>query len=129
METDLHLEHSEIVAFFVGKNKWTKNTKPTPVYKQPGGAPVRTIPANDSFKIERINSKGNWGILNTGEWVLLADSMYTVILTVEPPANIVEALGREAEKAIDAIPFLPSFRVMVLIAIVAVVIIVYIKLK
>lgn len=91
--------------YFIGNKKFVKNTKPTPIYKTAGEAPYKTVSANDTIgKVVKINSNGKWGILENGDWILLADSMYTVILTTPPPTSISNAIGREIEK----IPFLPS---------------------
>lgn len=110
------VSRDEVVKFFVGNKKWTKNTKPTNVYLTPGESAVRVIKPNDSFKIVGINEKANWGKLSTGEWVVLADSMYTVYLDTEPPKSITDAVTREAERAYDALPLLPSFKTTVIIA-------------
>jgi hypothetical protein len=105
----------EVLNFFVGDQKWTKNTVPTPVYRNPGEASIRTIPALESFKIVGINQSGGWGKLSTGEWVLIADSMFTVILSVEPPKGVADAITRELERAFDAVPWLPSFKTTLVI--------------
>lgn len=102
----------EVKKFFIGPNKYVKSTKSTPVYKAAGEAPYKTVSANDTIgKVVNINSKGNWGILENGDWILLSDSMYTVYLTVPPPTSISDAVGRELEK----IPFLPSAATLKLI--------------
>jgi hypothetical protein len=111
----LGVTREEVYNFFVGPKKWTKNTKPTNLYVNPGEAPVSVIPALEAFFIVDINQSANWGKLSTGKWVHLADSMFTVILDVTPPTSVSDAVGREAEKVVDAaeriynaIPILPS---------------------
>jgi hypothetical protein len=106
------VSRQDVVNFFVGDKKWTKNTKPTNVYEAPGSSVMRTIPANDSFKIVGINENLKWGKLSTGEWVWLEDSMYTVYLDVEPPTSTGDAILREAERAYESIPFLPSLEAL-----------------
>ncbi|HMG94357.1 MAG TPA: hypothetical protein VK589_30060 [Chryseolinea sp.] len=100
---------ADIEKFFVGTNKYVKNTKPINVFKNPGDAPLKTVAPNDTIgKVVSLNDKGNWAKLDDGNWISLtgtyADSFYTVILTTPPPKSISEAVGRE----IDNIPFLPS---------------------
>lgn len=108
---------SEIEEFFIGKNKYVKNTKPTSVYKNPGEAPFKTISPNNTIgRVVELNSKANWGKLDDGNWISLApgtiDSYFTVILTTPPPKSIIDAVTRE----IDNIPFLPSAATIKLIA-------------
>jgi len=96
------LTKAQVEAFFIGKNKYVRNTKPTPLYKAPGEAPFSTIGPNENMgMVVGINTKGNWGKLDSGYWILLADSMYTVILSVPPPTSIVDAVGREVKKVAE----------------------------
>lgn len=89
---------AQVEAFFIGKNKYVRNTKPTPLYKAPGEAPFTTIAPNENMgMVVGINEKANWGKLDSGYWILLGDSMYTVVLSVPPPTSIIDAVGREVE--------------------------------
>lgn len=95
----------EVKKFFIGPLRYVKNTKETPVYKAAGQAPYKTVAANNTIgKIVNINSKGNWGILENGDWILLSDTMYTVDLTTPPPTSVSDAIGREAQKITDYLP-------------------------
>src|SRR5688572_7581987 len=90
------LTRQQVENFFIGPKKYVRNTKPTPLYKAPGDAPFTTIDANENMgRVVRINEKLNWGILDSGYWIYLADSMYTIVLDIEPPKSIVDAVGRE----------------------------------
>jgi len=96
------LTRTEVENFFIGTNKYTRNTKPTPIYDAPGGAAIQTIAPNENMgKVVYINAGLNWGKLDNGKWIYLADSMYTDILTVPPPTSITNALSREAEKVVS----------------------------
>jgi hypothetical protein len=102
MLNGLGITHAQIEAFFIGPKKYVRNTKETPLYKAPGEAPFTTIAPNDNMgMVVGINEKGNWGKLDSGNWILLADSMYTVILDVEPPKSIFDAVGREIKNVTE----------------------------
>ena len=93
---------AEVEAFFIGRDKYVRNTKETPLYKAPGEAPFTTIAPNENMgMVVGINTKGNWGKLDSGYWILLADSMYTVTLSVPPPTSIYDAVGREVKKVAE----------------------------
>lgn len=98
----LGITKAEIEAFFIGPKKYVRNTKETPLYKAPGEAPFTTIAPNANMgMVVGINTKGNWGKLDSGYWILLVDSMYTVTLSVPPPTSIVDAVGREVKKVAE----------------------------
>lgn len=110
------ITRSEIEQFFIGKNKYVKNTRPTPVYKAPGEAPFKTVAPNDTIgMVVSFNDKANWAKLSDGNWINTAagaiDSFYTVILTTPPPTSVSDAVGRE----LDKIPFIPSAATLKLI--------------
>lgn len=100
----------EIKNFFIGDRKFVKSTQDTPVYLEPGQAPYKTVDANDVIgKVEGVNSKGNWLKLRvdqnynpSGGWVLVNDHMYTTILNTEAPTGPVDAVTREAKKAVTS---------------------------
>jgi hypothetical protein len=90
------LTRQQVENFFIGPNKYVRNTRETPLYKNPGEAPFTTVDANDNMgKVVRINDNLKWGKLDSGYWIFLADSMYTIYLTTPPPTSIVDAVGRE----------------------------------
>lgn len=108
----------QIKAFFIGKgpngvDKYIKHTKDIGLYHNPGEAYYAIVKKGDTIgKVVGLNSKGNWAKLESGAWVSLApgviENYYTVELTTPPPKSVADAVGREAEKVVDAIPFIPS---------------------
>lgn len=98
----LGITRAQIIDFFIGPKKYVRNTKETPLYKAPGEAPFTTVAPNDNMgMVVAINEKGNWGKLDSGNWILLADSMYTIVLDIEPPKSIIDAVGREVKNVAD----------------------------
>lgn len=119
--------------FFVGPGKFTKNTKGTYIYSKPGSSPISTVKANDTIgKVIGVNSTGTWGQLENGNWIFLENSMYTVILTVEPPKSVGDAVGREAVNVVkfsvgQIFDFIPKW--VVVAVVIGVILYVFVEVK
>lgn len=95
----LGLTKAQVEAFFIGPNKYVRNTKATNIYVKPGEAAFRTIGPNENMgMVKGINQAGTWGQLDSGYWIWLEDSMYTVNLTTPPPNSLFDAVGREVKE-------------------------------
>ncbi len=93
------ISRSQVEQFFIGPDKYVRNTKPTPVYPKPGEAAVKTVPAGENMgRVAGLNQAATWAKLDSGLWIYLTDSMYTVTLSTPPPNSLLDAVGREAEK-------------------------------
>jgi|GEM_PF-3469490 len=103
----------QIKAYFMGKgpngiDKYIKHMQDIGLYHNPGEEKFATVKKGDTIgKVIGLNSKGNWAKLDSGAWVSLApgviDNYYTVELTTAPPTSASEAVGREADKVVDAV--------------------------
>lgn len=90
---------SSVEGFFIGQNKYVRNSRPTNIYVKPGEAPYKVIPANGNMgRVVSLNQTATWGKLDSNYWIFLEDSMYTVILSTPPPNGLLDAVGREVEK-------------------------------
>lgn len=89
---------AQVEAFFIGPTKYVRNSKQTNIYPAPGQAAVKVIGANDNMgQVVGVNQAGTWGKLDSGFWIFLEDSMYTVNLSTPPPNSLLDAVGREVE--------------------------------
>lgn len=103
----------DLKKFFTGKgengyDKYIKHIKDIGVYHNPGEAPFKVVPKNDTIgKVIAFNSKGNWAKLEDGSWVNMApgviEGYYVVELRTAPPKSVTDAVTREAERAADAV--------------------------
>lgn len=120
-----HIEKSAVEKFFIGDRKFTVNSKPTTVWDTAGGkVALRTVPAWDTIgKVESLNTAGTWGYLRKDQYnpkggaIFLQDSMSTVLLNVEAPKSVGDAVGREAEKVVSVVgenvfDFIKSFGIV-----------------
>lgn len=89
---------AQVETFFIGPNKYVRNSRGTNIYPAPGQAPVKVISANDNMgQVVGVNQAGTWGKLDSGLWIYFEDTMYTVNLSTPPPNSLVDAVGREVE--------------------------------
>lgn len=114
------ITRADIEKFFIGPDLYTRSTIKVGVYNNPGEDAAKWINANDVIgKVVALNSAGNWAKLDNGQWISLAPSIvdhyYTTELskyvapTVKEVAkDVVEYDKSIINKAVDAIPFLPS---------------------
>lgn len=120
---------ADLKAFFMGKgpkgfDKYIKHTSDVGVYRNPGEERYSTVKKGETIgKVIALNSKGNWAKLESGSWVSLAPGVingyYTVELSTPPPKSVTDAVGREADKVVDAVAdALPLTTIKVVLAIV-----------
>lgn len=122
----------QIKSFFMGKgpngiDKYIKHRKDIGLYRNPGEQHYAVVKKGDTIgKVVGLNSKANWAKLESGSWVSLApgviEDYYTVELTTAPPKSVTDAVGREAEKVVDAVAdVLPLTTIKVLVGVAVVV--------
>lgn len=129
-----NIDKSDIEKFFIGDKKFTYSGIDVQVWDKPGGATVlRKVKAGDTIgKIEALNQAGTWGYLRQDQYnpkggaVYLNDTMHTMLLDVEAPKNVGDAVAREVPKlagniADSIFDFLKSMGIVKLIIIVLVI--------
>ncbi len=103
----------DVKNFFMGNGpnglpKYVKHVKNIGLYKNPGEAMYTHVKAGDTIgRVVGINAKGNWAKLESGDWINLSpgviEGYHIVYLSTAPPKSVSDAVGREAEKVVDAV--------------------------